>query len=265
MGLRPVRSEIAPTPKTLGALGSLDELRLPGVRAGFYGCHAKLSELQQMHFPDCRMVQMRQVHSAKVVLLDAEQDFLHTDNHSSDNYISDCDGLVTLQPNVLLAVQTADCLPVLLADPVRGVVAAVHAGWRGALSGILQSAVQTCTSLGCEEHSLYAFIGPCIRASSYEVGEDLHEMFLRQSRDNAQFFTPSKRSGHWQLDLPSYGATQLRACGVQNLYDCSLDTFVLESRFASYRRAKQNQRQDDKQHQQQLNARQFSCIALLPE
>ena len=146
------------------------------------------------------------------------------------------DAMATRAPGLALGIITADCAPVLLADPDRRVVAAVHAGWRGAVAGILEATVRTMRALGAEPGKINAVIGPCIAPQSYEVGEDLRGSVLAAGADGARFFTPGKRPGHHQFDLPGYCAARLRGCGLGAVQWLGRDTLSDPVHFFSHRR-----------------------------
>lgn len=147
------------------------------------------------------------------------------------------DAMATRTPGFALGIITADCGPVLVADARRGVVAAAHAGWRGAVAGILESTVEAMQSLGAEREDLRAVIGPCIGPISYEVGEDLRTAVLGVGIIQADpFFSPGRRRGHYQFDLPGYCAARLRACGVGTVETLGCDTLSDPRRFFSHRR-----------------------------
>lgn len=143
------------------------------------------------------------------------------------------DAVVTNRPGVLLGVVTADCAPVLLADSEAGVVAAAHAGWRGAHGGVIESTLAAMEQLGACAERVAATIGPCIAQASYEVDAVFREQF---SADEACFFAPGKPS-HWQFDLEGYVAARLERCGVERIDALGLDTYTLEQRYYSFRRA----------------------------
>ncbi len=147
------------------------------------------------------------------------------------------DAMATAIPGLALGIITADCAPVLLADPGRGIVAAIHAGWRGALAGILESTVETMQALGAGRTALRCVIGPCIGPASYEVGEDLRCAVLGVGILDAEpFFTPGRRPGHHQFNLPGYCAARLRNCGVGQVESLGCDTLSDPRRFFSHRR-----------------------------
>jgi YfiH family protein len=146
------------------------------------------------------------------------------------------DGLVTDRPGIALGILTADCVPVLLADRAAGVVGALHAGWKGALAGIVAATVQAMERLGAARGRIAAAIGPAIRQDSYEVGPELMRAFADADPTNVRFFVPSARERHYQFDLPGYVATRLAIAGVERVEDTGADTRDDPARFFSYRR-----------------------------
>lgn len=153
--------------------------------------------------------------------------------------LPEADGLITRQRGVAVAVLTADCVPVLLADPEAGLVAAVHSGWRGAEGGIMDASVSRMIALGATAERLRAVIGPCIRAPSYVVGSEVRDRFLARHSKNDVFFAPGGESSQFNFDLPGYVAHRLRCGGLasENIHDVELCTYQLESEFYSHRRA----------------------------
>ena len=147
------------------------------------------------------------------------------------------DAIVTATPGIAIAILTADCAPILLADPEAGVIGATHAGWKGALAGISDSTIAAMERLGARRNRLTAVIGPTISQAAYEVGPELRERFLDDGNGNAKFFAPSHRSGHYMFDLPRYLAGRLAAAGVAAVIDLAICTYRDEERFFSYRRA----------------------------
>jgi len=144
------------------------------------------------------------------------------------------DAMVTRRPGVALGVITADCAPVLLADPAAGVVGAVHAGWRGAVAGVLEATVSAMAALGADPARIAAAVGPCIRQPSYEVGADLRDAVLAERADAARFFVDGAQPGRWQFDLSGYCA--LRLAGVGRVDIVPADTAAEPERFFSHRR-----------------------------
>ncbi len=146
-----------------------------------------------------------------------------------------CDAMVTDRPGVGLGVLAADCGPVLLADPAAGVVGAAHAGWKGALAGVLAETVAAMERLGARPPRMTAALGPCIRQPSYEVGPEFPARFLDRDADNARFFEPAGRAGHYRFDLAGYIVHRLEAAGVGTVDDTGLDTYADPGRLFSYR------------------------------
>lgn len=175
-----------------------------------------------------RLCTLYQMHSAEVVRVRAAP---HGDHRP------EADAMVTDVPGIALGVLTADCVPVLLADRAGTVIGAAHAGWKGALGGVLEATLGSFAALGRAPGDLIACVGPAIQQPSYEVGAEVERRFLAQSPDNARFFTPSRRAGHGMLDLPGYVAHRLTCAGVADLEHMPFDTYADEERFFSYRRA----------------------------
>lgn len=144
------------------------------------------------------------------------------------------DAMVTDRPGIALGIITADCAPVLFCDAEAGVVAAAHAGWRGAVAGVLEATVAAMHALGARH--IAAAIGPCIRQESYEVSADLRDAVLARDPTDIRFFAPGRREAHWQFDLPNYCAARLAAAGVAAVGAVEVDTVEDEARFFSHRR-----------------------------
>ncbi len=148
------------------------------------------------------------------------------------------DAMVTDRPGVALGVLTADCAPVLLAGRRARVVGVVHAGWRGALAGVVEAAVEAMAALGARPGDTVAAIGPCIGPQSYEVGPEFHAAFHAADPANAGRFTPAARPKHHLFDLPGYIAGRLAALGLAEVVSLAHDTCADAERFFSYRRAR---------------------------
>jgi polyphenol oxidase len=146
------------------------------------------------------------------------------------------DGMATTQLNLALAITTADCGPVLFADPHAGVVAAAHAGWKGALAGVLESTLAAMERLGARRDKIVAVLGPMIGQDAYEVGSDFMARFVDADAGNERFFRLSERAGHHMFDLPSYIAARLETAGIREFASLGLCTYADEERFYSYRR-----------------------------
>ncbi|MEQ8355136.1 MAG: peptidoglycan editing factor PgeF [Kiloniellaceae bacterium] len=154
------------------------------------------------------------------------------------------DAMVTRERGLALGILTADCVPVLLADAEAGVVGAAHAGWKGALGGVLQATVAAMIRLGAEPGRIAAGIGPAISQRSYEVGPEFPAPFLEQDPRNDDFFCPGKRQGHFHFDLKAYAARCLGKAGLTDIRTLPCDTCAEDQRFFSYRRACQRQEPD---------------------
>jgi YfiH family protein len=146
------------------------------------------------------------------------------------------DAIVTRTEGLALGVTAADCGPILFVDPNARVIGAAHAGWKGALSGILESTVDAMEKLGAERGGIVAAIGPLIRQHSYEVGHEFVERFVQANAENALFFIPSPRDGHAMFDLAGFIRMRLENAGVLMIDDIGVDTYS-DERFYSYRRS----------------------------
>jgi polyphenol oxidase len=175
-----------------------------------------------------RLLTCRQIHSAAVVTV--EEPWRGDEAPAAD-------GMVSRVPGLALGVLTADCAPVLLHDPVAQVVGAAHAGWRGALGGVIEAVVAHMEAIGAERRRIQAGIGPCIGPASYEVGPEFPRPFLAENPAAQAFFAPAQRPGHFMFDLALYVEHRLRAAGVPQVQCAALDTVTSEKRFFSYRRS----------------------------
>lgn len=146
------------------------------------------------------------------------------------------DAMVTVRAGIALGISTADCAPVLFADRQAGVVGGAHAGWRGALGGVLEATIDAMATLGADRAAIAACVGPTIAKASYEVGPEFPTPFLDQDAANDRFFGPSERAGHFMFDLPGYVTARLTAAGIGAVEDLGRDTRSDEARFFSYRR-----------------------------
>ena len=147
------------------------------------------------------------------------------------------DAAVTAAPGVICAVLTADCAPILLADAEAGVVGAAHAGWKGALDGIVHSTVTAMEALGAQPRHIVAVVGPCIGRGSYEVGADFQDRFEHHDPGSARFFAPGAASDKRLFDLPGFVLWRLEQAGVGEAAWTGEDTRADEARFFSNRRA----------------------------
>ena len=147
------------------------------------------------------------------------------------------DAMVTDRPGLLLGIVTGDCAPVLFADAEAGVIGAAHAGWRGAVAGVIEATIAAMERLGAARARIAAAIGPCIAQPSYEVGHDLRDAVLARDPADARFFAEGRRPDRWQFDLPGYCVARLQAAGITRAGWIGRDTLAEEDRFFSHRRA----------------------------
>ena len=146
------------------------------------------------------------------------------------------DAIATRRAGIALGILTADCAPVLFSDAEAGVIGAAHAGWRGALDGILEATVAAMTGLGAEPARIIAALGPCIGVRSYEVGPEFRARFVAAAPANAALFAPAPRAGHFLFDLAGYVLGRLDRLGLGRVAHVAADTCADEARFFSYRR-----------------------------
>lgn len=160
----------------------------------------------------------------------------------TNDYNSYCiaDGQVTNKENIALAVLTADCVPILLADEENRVISSVHAGWRGARSDIIKEAILRMQKSGANISNINAIIGPCIKQNNYEINNDFYLNFMQESESYKEFFIPSKKADHHMFDLTSYVKMKLRKLNIKNIFDIDRDTYSDEENFFSFRRTTHN-------------------------
>ena len=147
------------------------------------------------------------------------------------------DAMVSATPGIALGVLSADCAPVLLADAEAGVIGAAHAGWKGALAGIIEAAVTAMVALGGRRERIVAAVGPCIAQTSYEVGPEFPAPFLAEDAQNTAYFRPAARECHHRFDLAGYVLAKLVAAGIEAPEHLAHDTLAEKELFFSYRRA----------------------------
>jgi len=163
---------------------------------------------------------------------------------------------VTSVPSLALGITTADCGPVLFADAQARVIGAAHAGWRGAVTGVLEATVEAMERLGARREAIVGVLGPTISQKAYEVGPDFIERFGREAPGHARFLREAQRPGHAMFDLPGFIGARLEAAGIGAFTDLGLCTYSDEERFFSYRRTTHRQEAD--------YGRLISAIALTP-
>jgi YfiH family protein len=147
------------------------------------------------------------------------------------------DAIVTMVPGLAIGISTADCGPVLLADPQARVIGAAHAGWRGAFTGVLEATIAAMERCGAQRGRIVAALGPMIRQANYEVGPEFVARLVDAEQDNARFFRPAARPGHALFDLPGYIAARLARAGIVHAEDIGHCTYAEPRQFFSYRRS----------------------------
>jgi purine-nucleoside/S-methyl-5'-thioadenosine phosphorylase / adenosine deaminase len=157
------------------------------------------------------------------------------------------DAIVTRTEGLAIGVTAADCGPILFVDPSARVIGAAHAGWKGALTGVVESTVAAMETLGAERGGIVAAIGPLIRQHSYEVGDEFVERFVEADAENALFFIPSERESHSMFDLAGFIRMRLENAGVLMIDDIGVDTYS-DERFYSYRRSVHRKEPDYGRH-----------------
>jgi polyphenol oxidase len=176
--------------------------------------------------PD-RFLTCYQIHSPEVVV--AETPWPSSERPRAD-------AIVTRTPHLAIGISTADCGPVLLADPEARVIGAAHAGWRGALTGVIEQTVAAMEKLGARRGRIVAAAGPMIRQPNYEVGQDLIDRFVAVDPNTIRFFKPAQRPGHSMFDLAGYLVSRLRRAEIAEIEDLGFCTYADPAQFYSYRR-----------------------------
>lgn len=194
--------------------------------------------------PGASLVTVHQVHSPDVVVAEAPW---------PDDQRPHADALVTDRPGLVLGILTADCAPILLADAEAGVIAAAHAGWRGAFTGVIENTVAAMVALGADRGRIAAAVGPCVGRASYEVDDGFFRRFVEAEGGNDRFFMPG-RDGHYQFDLEGFALARLAEAGIHSAEGLGEDTYSQPDRFYSFRRATHREEPD--------YGRQISLIAL---
>jgi polyphenol oxidase len=241
--------------------GSLNDLQSAGVRHGFFTKQGGVSD-GIYHSLNCglgskddpakvlenrarvarhlggmtdQVVTLYQTHSAMALVVDQPY---------PRDAVPKADAVVTRTPGLVIGALAADCNPVLFADPVAKVVAAAHAGWRGALGGILESTITAMESLGADRTRIVAAVGPSINQASYEVGPEFEAEFLRVSADYDVYFDRSSPTSRPHFDLPGFVMMRLGRAGVGTTERVALCTYQNESQFFSFRRTTHRKEQD---------------------
>lgn len=200
----------------------------------------------RLGLPPDRLVSLYQVHSAEVVTVEAP--FAEERPKA--------DAMVTRVPGLALGIATADCGPILFVDPENGVVGAAHAGWKGALTGVIGATVSAMEALGARRSRIVAVLGPTIGQASYEVGPDFVARFRSDAPGMERFLGPGTRPGHAQFDLPGFILARLEEAEIGEATALNLCTYADPERFYSYRRTTHRGEAD--------YGRLISAIALVP-
>jgi polyphenol oxidase len=227
-------------------------LELPGIAHGFFGREGGVSEgiyaslncgpgskddpaavMENRYrvagaLDASKLVSLSQVHSPVVYNVGKDWDASRR---------PEGDGLVTTAPGVALGILTADCAPVLFADARARVIGAAHAGWKGALGGVLEATLAAMEQLGARRGEIAAAIGPCISQTNYEVGAEFRDRFLAAESASAGFFSAADRPGHYRFALEGYVANRLTASGIAAVEPLALCTYPVENGFFSFRRS----------------------------
>lgn len=167
-----------------------------------------------------------------IVLNQVHSKIIHIADSMDHKTVQEGDALISTKKGLLIGIQTADCVPILMAYDCENipVIAAVHAGWRGAVKGIIFETVETMKKLGATPNKISAAIGPCIWQNSYEVGIDVYDAV-----GETQFFKPGPRQEHWMFDLPGYVISHLKTAGIKNVTPSPNNTFAEAKKYYSYR------------------------------
>jgi len=182
---------------------------------------------------DTPLLTCYQIHSADTVVATA--------NWGEDR--PKADAIVSNRRGLILGILTADCTPVLFADHNAGVIGAAHAGWKGALAGVIENTIAAMEKLGARRNQITAAIGPTIQQQSYEVDTDFRAIFTKENKAFSTFFTPGAYLAHLQFDLPGFVCARLNESGVAHIWDAEIDTYSSPNHF-SYRRTTHNREAD---------------------
>ena len=149
------------------------------------------------------------------------------------------DGMATGKANIILAIRTADCAPILFYDSKNQVIGAAHAGWRGALRGIIENTITQMLQLGAQQKFIAAAVGPCLQKQSFTCRQDMRQEFLSHNHTYKRFFTP-KDSQHWLFDMQEFCIHRLQNCGITDISASNIDTYTNQNYFSYRRNCHQN-------------------------
>lgn len=216
----------------------------PGSKQSYTSVENRIRAIGALEFPVQNLSILKQTHSNKCVVIRSQED-VHAKNEA--------DAQITKVPGIALGILTADCVPVLLADETQRIIGAAHAGWKGALAGILENTLSEMILLGAHPSRISAVIGPCIHQESYEVGRDLFESFItqgvthgiNQASQNKKFFKSLGSQNKYLFDLPGYVMQKLKNYKLKQVTQIEQNTFTNEDNFFSYRRSKSRNEETD--------------------
>jgi YfiH family protein len=177
---------------------------------------------------NAKLLTLYQIHSANVVTVSEPWEI---------GKGPQADAMATNIPSIALGILTADCAPVLLADPEAKVIGAAHAGWKGAFSGVLESVIAAMEQLGANRSRIAAAVGPCISQANYEVGPEFIARFRDTDPKAVRWFVPSDKHDHFRFDLPGFVESRLRPAGISRIETIGGCTYAQEDQFFSFRRA----------------------------
>jgi YfiH family protein len=180
-------------------------------------------------FANSEVLFLNQIHGCEAVIIDNQNKIYDAQN------LPKADAIVTNLPNVNIAIITADCTPILMFDVENKIIAAAHAGWRGAKSGVIENAVLAMKKLGAKNIS--AILGPTIQQNSYEVSKEFLDEFLLENSANKKFFKNGLSSEKYLFDLPGYAEEKLINLGIKNIQNDKIDTYQNSEKYFSFRRS----------------------------
>jgi len=208
----------------LGNPGKVIRAENLGVPHGFLDAAQSDAHAFDLAVGEAEVVFVKQVHSAEAICITRSV---------PESERPEVDAMATATPGLALAIVTADCAPILLADESAGVIGAAHAGWRGAQGGVIEAAIVEMEKLGAQRSRIAAAVGPCIAQESYEVGADMRAHF---AAGDHRFFEATG-PGKWHFDLEGLVCERLSAAGIESVCPLELDTYAAARRFHSYRRS----------------------------
>ena len=180
-----------------------------------------------------RLILMNQTHSNKVQIIEKEDNLKRIE----------ADAMLTQNDKIALCVLTADCAPILIYEKDKKIIGCIHAGWKGAINGVIDNTLKKLTDIGGNIKQLAVCIGPCISQKSYEVKEDFYSMFTKKSKDNDSFFIKNKKNS-FNFDLRGFVIKKFKDYGVSQIDNINLDSFATKSEYFSHRRAKKLEEND---------------------